>query len=309
MTISSSTRKAGPFTGNGVTTVFPFEFKVFAAADLLVVQANTTTGVESTKVLTTDYTVTLNGNQNTSPGGTITMLVAPAVGFTLTATSQVASQQPVDLTNAGGFYPRVINDALDRVTILAQQIMGLVGRSIKIPLSDTALSTTLPTAAKRANKALVFDANGNVGVGVDNYSDQAAGAAASAEAAANSAAAANGSAVAGTASAAAASGSAFAAATSAAQALTSEINAQAVIRVYATPAEGVDPVKGVPVGEYFDVRSALSDTYLDVWRNVDGTPVFTGKSYPSGEGLRQDLIDMSTQLTELSTLVLRVTPP
>ena len=54
MTISSTTRKAGPFTGNGVTVAFPFAFKVFTVADVLVVQAVTATGIETTKTLTTD---------------------------------------------------------------------------------------------------------------------------------------------------------------------------------------------------------------------------------------------------------------
>jgi hypothetical protein len=37
---STTTRKAGPFTCNGSTTVFPFTFKVFADADLLVTLTN-----------------------------------------------------------------------------------------------------------------------------------------------------------------------------------------------------------------------------------------------------------------------------
>ena len=41
MTISTELRKAGPFTGNGVTTAFPFSFKVFAATDVTVTVANT----------------------------------------------------------------------------------------------------------------------------------------------------------------------------------------------------------------------------------------------------------------------------
>ena len=45
MTISSTTRIAGPFTGNGVTTVFPFTFKVFANIDLRVAKLNTASNV------------------------------------------------------------------------------------------------------------------------------------------------------------------------------------------------------------------------------------------------------------------------
>jgi Phage Tail Collar Domain len=151
LTISSTTRKAGPFTGTGATVAFPFTFKVFAASDVLAVQALTSTGVETVKVLTTDYTVALNADQNATPGGTLTMLVAPPAGTTLTLTSQVPLLQGTDLTNAGGFYPKVINDALDRLTILIQQVAASVGRALTLSLSAPAgVSTTLPNPVGNA---------------------------------------------------------------------------------------------------------------------------------------------------------------
>lgn len=158
MTISSSTRKAGPFTGNGTATTFPFTFKVFQASDLLVVRLNTSTFVESTLVLNTDYTVALNQNQNTNPGGSIVLGSVLATGFTLTATSDIQNLQPTDLTNQGGFYPTVINDALDRATIQIQQIQEEVDRSLKYPISDPVTGAVLPPVGARASKVLAFDA-------------------------------------------------------------------------------------------------------------------------------------------------------
>ena len=38
MTINSEVRAAGPFEGNDVATSFPFEFKVFADSEVLVVR-------------------------------------------------------------------------------------------------------------------------------------------------------------------------------------------------------------------------------------------------------------------------------
>lgn len=146
MTISSTTRKAGPFTGNGVTVAFPFAFKVFTVADVLVVQAVTATGVETTKTLTTDYTVVLNADQNVNPGGTITMLVPPPTGTTLVATSQVANLQPLDVTNGGGFYPAVLNASFDRVVIQVQQLAEKVARKLGLSINSTA-SSDLPTPA------------------------------------------------------------------------------------------------------------------------------------------------------------------
>ena len=157
MTISSTTRIAGPFLSG---TALPFTFKVFASADLEVVRLNTSTGVETTLVLNSDYTVALNGNQNTNPGGTVNLTVAASATSTVTITSDIANLQPTDLTNQGGFYPEVITDALDRATIQIQQMSEDVGRSLKGPISDGSLNMELPTAAQRANSFLAFDANG-----------------------------------------------------------------------------------------------------------------------------------------------------
>lgn len=196
MTISSETRTAGPFTGNGVTTAFPFTFKVFSEEDVLVVETDTD-GVETTLTLTTDYTVTLNGNQDVSPGGTVTLNAALTDDYLLTLTSQVENLQEAQLTNNGGFYPAVINSALDRLTILVQQSLNKINRSVKIPLSDgTSVTTELPTKTARANKALVFDVDGDITISADDYDDQVATVAASASAASASAAAASASAAA-----------------------------------------------------------------------------------------------------------------
>lgn len=143
MTISSTTRKAGPFPGNGVTVALPFTFKVFTAADVLAVQAVTATGVETTLALGTDYTVSLNADQDTTPGGTLTLVTAHATGTTVTLTTQIENTQGTDLTNLGGFYPKVINDALDRATIQIQQLAEKLSRVLTFGISSGA-SGTLP---------------------------------------------------------------------------------------------------------------------------------------------------------------------
>lgn len=143
MTISSETRKAGPFTGNDSTTIFPFTFKIFDATDVVVIKTNSTTEVETTLTNVTDYTVTLNADQDAAPGGTVTLPAALPTGYTLTLTSDVPLLQAVDLTNQGGFYPDVINKALDRLTIFAQQSAEQVGRAIKAPISSSTIPDNL----------------------------------------------------------------------------------------------------------------------------------------------------------------------
>jgi hypothetical protein len=166
MTISSNVRRAGPFTGAGSTGPYAFAFKVFTSADLYVVKMLVSTGVETELTLTTDYTVSLNADQNSNPGGTITLVSALAVGYTLTITSELGNLQPTDLTNQGGFYPSVITDSLDRSVIQTQQLQDQVNRSLKYPVSDSSsLSSELPAAAQRASTVMAFDSAGEPVVG------------------------------------------------------------------------------------------------------------------------------------------------
>ena len=162
MTISSTNRKAGPYIGNGTASVFPFYFKVFVATDMEVIRLNLTTSTETTLALTTDYTVTLNADQNATPGGTITLVAgALPTGMNLVITSAVPNLQLTDLTNQGGFYPDVINDALDKLTIEVQQVTLVAQAALYFPISDPDnIKGELPSQSTRKNKVLTFDNDG-----------------------------------------------------------------------------------------------------------------------------------------------------
>jgi hypothetical protein len=156
MSISSEVRRAGPYSGNGSTVAFAFAFKVFNTSQVVVTR--TVSGVETVLTLTTHYTVALNSNQNTNPGGTVTMLSAPAVGQSITITSNVANLQPTAIANLGGFYPEVINDSLDRATIQIQQLDERLDRALVIPVSSSGISTQLPVP--QSNALIGWDSGG-----------------------------------------------------------------------------------------------------------------------------------------------------
>lgn len=174
MTISSTVRSAGPYTGNGVTASFPFAFKVFAPEDVVVVTTDTS-DIEATLTYGYHFTVALNPNQDANPGGTITLTSALTSDYTLIVTSGMANVQPVDLTNQGGFYPKVINTALDRLTILIQQVAervsGTPGAGALPPSANSdsmiLVSTTLnvPSQYLTIQAALTSLANKRIGAG------------------------------------------------------------------------------------------------------------------------------------------------
>jgi len=165
MTINSTTRKTNPFTGNGSAHTFPFTFKVFTDADIVVKKLEASTSIETTLTLglNNDYIVTLNADQNSNPGGSVTLKSGGnnlnlASGFSLVITSDVDALQGTDLTNQGGFFPEVINDALDKAIIIHQQQQTELDRSIRFSLTNTIGSLEITeNAATRANKVLGFD--------------------------------------------------------------------------------------------------------------------------------------------------------
>jgi len=173
MSISNDNRIAGPFTGTGAIVPYAFTFKVFATSDV-VATVTDLAGAESDWVETTNYAVVLNPDQEVSPGGTLTPVAGLTTGYKLTLTSAVANLQPVVLTNAGAFLPTVINTALDRATILIQQLAAKLAYSITFPYSDGAVNGRLPTKALRANTTLGFDSNGDMIVGAASTTSIAA---------------------------------------------------------------------------------------------------------------------------------------
>jgi len=165
VTITSANRKAGPFLGNGVTTAFPFSFKVFKKEDVLVTFTSTS-GVDADLVLDSDYSVVLNSNQDNNPGGTIIYPISGTIlqiGEKLTLTGDLDYTQPTDLPNPGPFFAQVVEDALDRAEIQIQQVKEITDRAIKISVSDTPLAP-LPAQSARGNTVIGFDALGNVTV-------------------------------------------------------------------------------------------------------------------------------------------------
>lgn len=149
MTVSSTTRKAGPFSGNGSTTSFPFSFKIYTKNDIAVYLTNSL-GAISTLVLDSDYSVSVNANQDTTPGGTVTYPISGSAlptGSTLTINGNMAYSQSTQLPSGGAYNAQNVEQAFDRVTILTQQLLEAINRAVQLPVSTSLSSASLPTPA------------------------------------------------------------------------------------------------------------------------------------------------------------------
>lgn len=135
MSVQNITRRAGPFTGTGQVSDFPFGFKVFISSDVSVRRSSSADAASSEVVLKLDedYTVTLNANQDENPGGTVTLKSALPTGYRLAIISAIVPDQQVVLTNHGGFYPETLNTVHDKAIALIQELKEEGARSLKAP--------------------------------------------------------------------------------------------------------------------------------------------------------------------------------
>lgn len=134
MSVQEVSRRAGPFEGDGSTKEFSFHFKVFNADNVAVYVSDEDDGDVQ---LTQGYTVELNADQDALPGGTVILTDPLPDGQRLSILSCVPYDQPMVLTNQGGFYPRTINDSADRLAIQVQQLLEEMKRTLKVPATSS----------------------------------------------------------------------------------------------------------------------------------------------------------------------------
>jgi len=185
MTVASPASKVTA-NGNGVTTVWPFNFRVIEESHLQVIVTDIS-GVDTP--LSSGYSVGL-----TDLGGSVTYPLAGAplpVGAKITILRVVPLTQETDLTNQGGFYAETVEDRFDLLTMADQQQQEELDRTVKLSVSDTN-GLTLPPPSERAGRLLGFDAAGAFAVttsqqAIDQVSAQLLAAAAEASIARNQA--------------------------------------------------------------------------------------------------------------------------
>lgn len=176
MTVSSSTTKNSR-SANGTQHSFAYDFKIFAAADLEVI-VRTTAGTETIQTLDTNYIVTGAGNAS---GGNVLFKFntgdasnahhdastdhRPANTTTVIMRRKLTLTQGTDYVENDPFPAAAHEDALDRLTMVTQQIQEEVDRSIKASTGNTFSGATFTlSATDRANKIFAFDSSGNLAV-------------------------------------------------------------------------------------------------------------------------------------------------
>ena len=165
MTVSTTNTKVS-FTGsssNGTdgTSTFAYNFKVFSTAEIKVIIRTTATGVETTKTLTTHYTVTGAGED---AGGNVVFTSGnnPLSSETVIIKRNISLAQGTDYVANDPFPAESHEDGLDKIVHMVIQQNEELSRCLKA--SETLTDLTTPeftdAAADRADKVLGFSSDG-----------------------------------------------------------------------------------------------------------------------------------------------------
>ncbi|EGB0764705.1 phage tail protein [Escherichia coli] len=117
------------YTGNGVTTTFPYTFRIFKKSDLVVQVVDLNDNI-TVLTLDTDYTVTGAGGY---VGGNVILATALANGYQISISRELPVTQETDLRNQGKFFAEVHEDALDKLTMLIQQVRSWFSLALRKP--------------------------------------------------------------------------------------------------------------------------------------------------------------------------------
>lgn len=169
MSISNATNKVS-FSPSTATTTYPFTFPFFATSDIVVKVL--VSGATSETTLTFAASPSSNSqfkvdatNNDTSQGGTVTIGgTGYGNGDTVVIERIVPLTQEYDLQEGASIDPTALNKALDRTVAQSQQIDDKTSKAISFPDTDadTVTYNVTESSTSRANKALGFDASGNI---------------------------------------------------------------------------------------------------------------------------------------------------
>jgi len=141
MTVSSTTNRI-TYNCKGSQKEFPFTFKILEEENLVVILKDPN-NAETILVLNTDYSVS---EEPWETGGSITTLDedAYASGYTLTIIRQLDLVQGADYLEGDSFPAETHEEQLDRLMMIAQQLLENLNRTLFLKITSAFKDLTLP---------------------------------------------------------------------------------------------------------------------------------------------------------------------
>lgn len=145
--------------GDGSNDEFEFGFRIESADELVVTLVQDSTEESTPQTLTTHYTVSIDEDTGT---GSVTMVTAPPVGYTLDLRPVYELLQPTRIRNQGRFLPEVHEATFDRLTSFTQYLYRLIRRSIRLPDVSDSQSGELTPRSSWLDRFLYVNASGTL---------------------------------------------------------------------------------------------------------------------------------------------------
>ena len=182
------------YTASAAQTVFTFSFKIYEDSDIEVYQTPSGQTADDTAdllLLTTDYTVSINGDL----GGTVTLVTGAGVGDAITLNRNLPIVRDTDYQQNGDLLSAALNGDQNYQTYLTADSEAKKDRSLQLPTTSQGVNNIIPAPAAnnylRWNDAGTAIINGDVGTSESNAAASAEAASISAQEAADSAASVN----------------------------------------------------------------------------------------------------------------------
>lgn len=174
MTISNQNSTV-TYDGNGITDHWPFTFVIPSGAErvgLFEIAANNLIIIPDT-----DYSIT--GLDNPNGGEVIYPLSGPKVSadYRVVIWREVPYTQDTELTNQTPYYPKVLEQQLDRIVMQVQQLVDETKRAVRVPQGadvtdlDLLIAGILALGPINADIQTVAGISGRVVTVADNVSD------------------------------------------------------------------------------------------------------------------------------------------
>lgn len=167
MTVSADSTSKKQFTSVGLAGPYTFDKKLFAITDLEVYTTNNVTGVVTQKFYPGDFTFT--GFYDTDKlayetGIDITFTSPITAGHIITINRNLPLSQGASFPLGDKFPPRVVEKAIDYLTLICQQIVEKLSRVPVFPLTSVVTDLTI---TPQANQLLGFN---SAATGFQNFS-------------------------------------------------------------------------------------------------------------------------------------------
>lgn len=159
MTVNSTTNRVA-YSGNGTANPLAVAFPFQLASDLLVIATDIASGVETTQVLVSNYTVTGTPDENGfySNGGSVVPTAVIPSYVTWTIIRNPALTQLVQHVDNDPLPAASIDNPLDKLTMISQRLSDRLSLALTAPDGDPVASMVLPSKASRLGMVLSFDA-------------------------------------------------------------------------------------------------------------------------------------------------------